>query len=215
MSTIMFSDVRGVLNDLNEKLAGEKANETLEGLKKFLRGENPFETVTTTAKWEVREGVIYVTLPASEGITGPQWIKRLKKKDLRVSEYAEGLLKSKDFKPTTGVVHKLAILSGKTFSDSERITRTIRAEGKKRGWDELNPEAICILRENFSDKELEAMGFYWIVGIHEPIEVGGDPHFLVAARHDDGSWLGATWADPGYGWRGSSAFAWSLPQVST
>ena len=42
MSKIMFPEARGVLNDINEKLAGSNSSETLEGLKKFLRGENPF-----------------------------------------------------------------------------------------------------------------------------------------------------------------------------
>jgi hypothetical protein len=114
-----------------------------------------------------------------------------------------------------GIVHELAILPAKFFPDSERITRTIRAEGKKRGWNELNPEVICILRENFSDDDLEKMGLWYIVGIHEPIEVDGNPHFLDAYRHDGGRWLGANWAFPLGSWRDNGAFAWSLPQVKS
>ncbi|MEK7607572.1 MAG: hypothetical protein AAB484_01415 [Patescibacteria group bacterium] len=199
-------------------LDGKRDPELIASIFQKIVDENSFETVAatpTTAKWEVRDGVIYVTLPASDGTTGQGWIKRLKSKGFRLSEYAEGLLQSSDFKPTTGIVHRLAILSAKFWSDSERITRTIRAEGKKRKWNELNPEAICILRENFSDEDLEKMGFWYIVGIHEPIEVYGGPHFLYAYRRDDGRWLLTYWAYPDHYWQDGSAFAWSLPQVQS
>jgi hypothetical protein len=169
-------------------------------------------TVATGDTWEVRDGVIYVTLPASEGVTGPQWINRLNDKGYHLSDDAIGLLESKDFKRTTGVVHKLAILTAKFWSDSERYTRTIRPEGQGRKWIELNPEAICILRESFSDEDLEKMGFLWIVGVHEPIEVRGSPRWLRVGRSDDGGWLGTGWARPDDFWHVDGAFAWSLSQ---
>jgi hypothetical protein len=160
-------------------------------------------------------GVTYATLPASDGTTGPGWIKRLKSKGFLVGYYAQGLLKSKDFKPTTGVVYKLAILPGTFFSSSERITRNIRPEGQKRKWQEFNPEAICILRENFSDEELEKMGFQYIVGIHEPVQIHGGRYFLCAGRVGDGRWLDTRWADPEHQWGDGGAFAWPLLQVQS
>jgi len=208
MSTITFSEAAGTLVDLNQKLGSENGGQILAGLKRYLRGENPFEVAT----WESRDGLIYITLPPSDGTTGPGWIERLKAKGFRLSENAVAVLKSKAFKPTTGIVHRLVVLPAKFFSDSERITRTIRAEGQKRGWKELNPEAVCILRESFSDEELEKMGLLWIVGVHEPVEVDGNPRFLNASRRGVGRWLVTFWARPGGGWGVSGAFAWSFSQ---
>jgi hypothetical protein len=161
-------------------------------------------------RWHIRDGVIYITLPASEGVTGPQWIERLK--GFNLSSEAIGLLKSNDFKPTTGVVHKLAILTAKFWKHEKRITRMVRSEGQNRGWHELNPEAICILRESFTDADLEQMGFWWIAGVHELIGVDGGPHFLCADRHSVSRWLSTRWARPGSGWGDDGAFAWSLSQ---
>lgn len=223
----MYSEAAGTLADLHQKLGGENGSEVLEGLKKFLRGENPFkpkvktETVSqpivagesSNSKWEVRDGVIYITLPASEGVTGPQWIKRLVEKDFQVSKHACGLLKSKYFKPTTGVVYKLAILTAKFWSDSERITRNIRAEGQTQEWVELNPEAICILRENFSDEDLEKMGFLYIVGVHELVGAIDDLPYLSISRHSSLSWLNTTHETcRAFNWGDCGAFAWSLSQ---
>lgn len=213
----MFSDVRGVLNDLNEKLAGEKASETLDGLKKFLRGENPFEmpAISTGQKWTERDNVIYFTLPATDGRTGKQWKKSLKSQGKRLSDAAEAVLDSDDFVPTTGVVYKVAAIRGTFWTDAKRLTKNIEAEGASRGWVKLQPEAVCLIREYFSDKELEAMGLWYIVGIHKPVEVDGRPHFLSARRIGDGRWLDALWAYPDGYWFYDSAFAWSLPQVQS
>lgn len=156
-------------------------------------------------------GVLYITsLPPSPGLTGPEWINRLMLKDFRLTEDATSLLLSKDFRPTTGVSYNLAILPATFFSDDRRRTRFIREEGQDRRWKELNPEAICILREYFSDDDLLALGFQWIVGIHAPIEFGFDQHLLATERLGAGRWLNAPCARPGTGWRPYGAFAWSL-----
>lgn len=39
----MFSEAAGALADLHQKLGSESGSEVLEGLKKYLRGQNPFE----------------------------------------------------------------------------------------------------------------------------------------------------------------------------
>ncbi len=213
MSNLTFSDVRGVLNDLNEKLAGEKANETLDGLKKFLRGENPFET--TTAKWEERDNVIYFTLPATDGRTGKQWKKSLESQGKRLSDAAKAILDSNDFVSTTGVVYKVAAIRGTFWKDAKRMTKNIEAEGTSRGWLKLQPETVCLVREYFSDDDLEKMGLWYIVGIHEPIGVLGHPLFLYAYRFGDGCWLSTGWANPDFYWGDRGAFAWSLPQVQS
>ncbi|MEI7709750.1 MAG: hypothetical protein WCI76_03485 [bacterium] len=159
-------------------------------------------------------GDLDITLPPSEGITGPQWIDDLESLDCKLSDDAKTALRSPHFRPTVpGTVHKIVALRA-TFwkKDSERKTKAVQAEGAKRKWVETHPEAVCIFRKCFSDKQLEKMGLLWIVGIHKPIEVGGGPRFLSADRRVGGRWFDADYASPDDRWRDAGAFFWSLPQ---
>jgi len=128
----------------------------LEGVQRFLCGE---VTVSEPIKrWREQDGVIYFTLPPTNGTTGPQLIDRLEKKGFRLSKWAKDVLNSKDFKPTTGVVNEIAVLKGVLFEDDDRITKKIRAEADKRKLATPNAEITCQIREMFTDEEIEAMG---------------------------------------------------------
>ncbi len=165
-------------------------------------------------KWTEENGVIRFSV-ISDGTTGEQWIARLERKGPRVSDYAKSILCSKSFKPTSGVTTEIAVLKGGIFSDNDRITKNIRKEAKKRKLSTPNAEVACLIREKFSDKELEAMGLYWIVAMHEPIEdSGGDPILLGASRDGDGSWLNADYGNPVIKWNRSDGFAFVISQVS-
>ena len=176
---ISYAEAHGTIKDINDKLAGEGASEYLEHLKAVGRGENPFPvnvvSVPGKATWESKGELIYITLPPSEGVTGPQWIERLENQDKQLSDDAKAVLNSKDFKPTApGFVHRIVALKATFWKrDSDRTTKVIQAEGVLRKWLELHPEAVCIIRECFSDKQLEKMDIFWIAGIHKPIEVDG------------------------------------------
>lgn len=214
----MFEDARGTLSDIHEKLAGEDASQYLEYLKAVGRGENPFPvnvvSVPGTATWESKGDLIYITLPPSEGVTGPQWIQYFDEQDINLSDDAETLLQSKAFQPTAlGFIHKIVALRA-TFwkKDSERTTKAIQSEGVLRKWLETHPEAVCILRKCFSDKQLEKLGLLWIVGIHKPIGFDGYLRFLFAVRSSDGRWLDADSANPDAEWGDLGAFFWSLSQ---
>ncbi len=138
-------------------------------------------TVTKT-KWTEKDGVIYFSV-TSDGTTGEQWIARLEGKGFRVVHYAKSVLRSRSFKPTSGITYEIAVLKGELFSDSDRTTKTIRKEAKNRKFSMPNAEIACLIREKFSDKELEAMGLYWIVAMHQPIkDSDGDPLLLSANR---------------------------------
>lgn len=163
--------------------------------------------------WTEKDGIIYFSV-TSDGTTGKQWIARLKSKGFRVSDYAKSVLRSKSFKPTSGI-YEIAVLKGEIFSDNERITKNIRKEAKNRKLSAPKAEVACLIREKFSDKELEAMGLYWIVAMHEPIkDSDGDPVLLSALRDDYGSWLYAFYGRPDNGWNRSDGFAFVVSQVS-
>lgn len=183
----------------------------MDGVQRFLRGE---VTISGPERaWREQDGVIYFSV-TSDGTTGEGWIKRLKGKNFRLSDYAKQLLRSDDFKPTDGVTYEIVVLKGMLFEDNDRITKKIRAEVERRGFTTPNAEVACLIREKFIDEELEAMGLWWIVTMHEPIkDSGGGPGLLGADRVADGGWLGADCGNPDGGWRREGGFAFVVSQV--
>jgi hypothetical protein len=166
------------------------------------------------SKWIEKDSVIRFSV-TSDGTTGEEWIARLESKGFRVGDYAKSVLRSKDFKPTNGIIYEIAVLKGELFSDSDRITKTIRKEAKNRKLSTPNAEVACLIREKFSDKELEAMGLYWIVAMHEPIkDSDGDPELLDASRSGNGSWLSTSYGLPDLEWFRGNGFAFVVSQVS-
>lgn len=197
----------GTMEAVVNKLGG------IEGVDRFLRGE--LTVSEPTRSWREQDGVIYFSV-TSDGTTGPQWIERLEKKDFRVSDWAKSVFRSPDFKPTDGVTYEIAVLKGMLFGDSDRITKKIRAEADKRKLTKPNAEVACLIREKFTDEELEVVGLWWIVVMHEPIkDSDGDPRLLDVGRSGDGRWLGVYYGKPDDGWNRGNGFAFVVSQVGT
>ncbi|MEI6396980.1 MAG: hypothetical protein WCO48_02835 [Candidatus Taylorbacteria bacterium] len=201
----------GTIEAVFNKLGG------IDGAERFIRGE---VVISEPAKrWREQDGAIYFTLPVTEGLTGPQWIERLEKKNLRVGDWAKDVLGKTAFKPTTGVVREIAVLKGMLFEDNNRTTKGIRAAGDKRKLkhgkaSEMNAEIACQIREMFTDKEIEDMGLIWIVVMHDLIkDSDGDLNLLDADRDDDGRWLDAYYDGPDDRFRRESGFAFVVSQV--
>lgn len=166
------------------------------------------------SKWTEKDSVIRFSV-TSDGTTGEEWIARLESKGFRVRDYVKRVLHSKDFKPTNGIIYEIAVLKGELFSDNDRVTKTIRKEAKNRKLSTPNAEVACLIREKFSDKELEAMGLYWIVAMHEPIkDSNGGPLLLYAFRIDNGSWLSTYYDLPDSEWSLGYGFAFVVSHVS-
>lgn len=197
----------GQLNAIVKKLGG------YDMALRFLRDEL---TISEPARsWNEQDGVIYFSI-TSEGTTGEDWITRLESKGFRVGDYAKQVLRSPDLKPTKGVTTEVAVLKGMLFEDQSRITKSIRAEADKRKLGKPNAELACLIREKFTDKEIEAMGLWYIVVMHEPInDSHGDPNLLDALRIDVGRWLGACSDRPDVRWRRGNGFAFAVSQVSS
>ena len=189
------------------KLGGEDAAE------RFLRDE--LSVSEPTRQWREADGVIYFSV-MSDGTTGEQWIARLESKNLRVGDYAKQVLRHEDFKPTSGVLTEVAVLKGMLFEDSDRITSKIRAAADKRTLQKPNAEIACLIREKFTDKEIEEMGLWYIIAMHEPInDSDGGPRLLGADRVPDGRWLDACNDGPDDRWSRSIGFAFAVSQVSS
>ncbi|KKS64141.1 MAG: hypothetical protein UV34_C0049G0004 [Parcubacteria group bacterium GW2011_GWB1_42_6] len=202
---------RGQLDAALMKIGQDAGMGTADGIRAFLSGELVISRPSYS--WRGQDGMIYLSV-TSDGATGAQWIKRLKKKGFRIGDYAKQVLCSPDFKPTSGVTYEIAVLKGMLFEDNNRITLKIRAEAEKRGWTKPNAEITCLIREKFSDEEMESMGLWRIVVMHEPIkDSDGVPILLGAYRGGDGQWLYACCDNPGGRWDRDYGFAFVASQV--
>ena len=164
-------------------------------------------------RWHEEGDVIYLSV-TSNGMTGPQWIEHLEKLGFHLSAYAKSVLHSPNFKPTNGVKYEVAILKGTLFKDEDRVTKKIRTDAIGRKLEKPNAELACLIRENFSDEEIEAMGLWWIIVMHEPIEDSdGLLRLLGASRDGNGRWLNAYYDNPDFGWSRDIGFAFVVSQV--
>lgn len=172
--------------------------------------DNLSECLVPPPKWREEDGVIYFSV-TSDGTTGEDWIKRLESKGFRVGDYARQVLCSPDFKPTSGVTTEVAVLKGMLFEDSNRITKKIHKEANKRKLGKPEPELAYLIRLQFTDEEIEQMGLWHIVAMHEPINDSDDgPDLLYAGRSGGGRWLGAFDDGPGLGWGRDNGFAFAV-----
>lgn len=165
--------------------------------------------------WQEQGGVVYLKV-TSDGTTGPEWVKRLDKKGFRVGDYAKTVLLSEEFKPTRGVATEIIIIKGTAYNDFDRSTYNIRDIAKRGMLKTPNMEVACLIRENFSDADIKAMGLIWIVVMHEPIKDSGRDQILLGLdRDDDGHWLRTYCGMYGRRWNSGYGFAFVVSTVGS
>lgn len=191
------------------KLIKKQAGE--DGPERFLRGE--LTIAEPIRPWTEKDGVIYFSV-TSNGLTGHEWIAHFEKKGDRIGDYAKQVLCSSDFVSTNGVTYQVAVLKGMSFGDKDRITTKIRTEAANRQLSKPHAEIACLIRDKFTDAEIEAMGLIWITTMHELIKLsGGDPGLLGVDRDGRGRWLRTCCDDPGSWWHREDGFAFVVSQV--
>ncbi len=147
-------------------------------------------------QWTEQDDMIRFSV-TSDGTTGENWISRLESKGFRIGDYAKQVLHSRNFRPTNGVRVEVVVLKGDLFSDNDRIIRKIRFEADKRKLVKPNAEVACLIREKFTDEEIEAMDLWWLDVMHEPIkDSDGNPGLLYVGRDGSGRWLSACYDNP-------------------
>jgi hypothetical protein len=94
------------------------------------------------------------------------------------------------------------------------ITKNIHAEADRRVLIKPNAEVACLIRESFSDEDIEAMGLWWIMVMHEPIKDStSDPGLLGATREFGGRCLGVyCGGGPDSAWHPAHGFAFVVSQ---
>ncbi len=194
----------GQLNAIVKKLGGHDM------ALRFLRDELSVSELILTRPWREEDGVIYFSV-TSDGMTGEDWITRLEGKGFRMGDYAKQVLRSPGFKPTNGVTTEVAVLKGMILEENDRTTKKIRAEAARRTLVKPSAELACLIREKFTDKEIEAMGLWRIVAMHEPINDSDDDLDLLRADlSDDCRWLGAYYGRPDSRLDRGSGFAFAV-----
>jgi hypothetical protein len=165
-------------------------------------------------QWRKIRGVIHFSV-TSDGETGEGWVTRLRKKNILLSECAVTMLRDTAFQPTSGVTTEIVVLRGSFFMDHERNTNNIREEGKRRHLLTPNAEVACLIREKFTNKELEEMGLLWVVVMHEPIkDEYSDPRLLASINFYGDPWLDAAPGELARKWNGHDGFVFALPQAN-
>lgn len=120
-------------------------------------------------KWTEKNGVIRFSV-ISDGTTGKQWISRLERKGFDLCDSSKKILRSKSFQPTSGEITQIAVLKSEIFNWSTPTSENIYKEAKERKFSLPNSEVACLIREKFSNKELEDMGLSAITPMHNPID---------------------------------------------
>jgi hypothetical protein len=164
--------------------------------------------------WREENGIIYFTI-TSDGTTGPEWEKWFVENGYDLWSEVSFILKSPAFIPTpTGTTTTIAVLKGALFEDRDRITKKIRVEADTKKFIKLNIEAACLIRRNFSDDEIKAMGLWGIVIMHEPTnDSDGDPDLLVINRYVSRRGLVTFCGRPDEWWRREDGFAFAVLPV--
>lgn len=132
--------------------------------------------------WREQDGIIYFSV-TSKGMTGKEWIKHFEKKHLKIGYVAECALLSEAFKPNMGVTTEVIILKGMLFQTEWISIKKIRAFAAKRKLTEPNLEVGCLIRDTFSDEDIEAFGLTEIVTMHKRINDSAcNSHLLSICR---------------------------------
>lgn len=170
------------------------------------------------AKLSLEKGHFYF-LVVGAGLPSAKWPERLKSGGYELSKWGADILSKPDYdkkhRLKYGKVYKLGIVLGaKIATDQERSTAKLKALGcqeiSPQAVDELKAEFALLIREKFTNAELEEMGLWYIAVLHEPIvDSGGNPDVLYSYRYD-GSCVGASYDGPGGQWDGLGAFAFPV-----
>ncbi len=139
--------------------------------------------------WYEQDGVIYFSV-FSDGIMGGNLIRSLEYQGYRLGDEAKVIIRSTNFRPVLGTVTNVAVIKGSNFEELGRNTSKVRAFAAQRKFQTIDTEVISLIRQMFTDSHLSDMGLLWMVGMHEPVEVYGEPRLLGLHRVEGSDYRG-------------------------
>lgn len=178
-------------------------------IKALLEHRNPFE------KPAVERVSFTVT---GLGLTANEWKKRLESGGHKLSDFAKDILAKPDYdqhhRLEAGKEYKMVLVYGKEIrKDQQRTTANLKAlacrELGEQAVQGLKGELALLIREKFTNAELEVMGLWYIAVLHDPIiDSDGYPGVLsVSRRGGCESWVGADCGHSVGSWDDCGAFA--------
>jgi hypothetical protein len=206
-----------IIADVANRLNSEKGAEWEKLLKQVVKTGLPTAKPEVVTEFERNEhGHIVLTI-TGRALSGAEEIERLVSAGYRVGDYAKQCLTStkgdgydRNHLLEDGREYKVVLVPHKEIErDSDRTTANLRKLGEKYGYGKPLAGSTPRIRESVSDKQMEEMGIWYIVVLHDPIkDADGDPELLGADRNGDGRWLHGCWDRPGSQWgvEGASAF---------
>jgi hypothetical protein len=165
--------------------------------------------IVAKAKWWEEDGVIRFSI-TTPGRTDQEWIDHFEAQGKKIWPVARQVL-GKALVATNGVVREFAVMKGDSFTNRDRKTLNIRKLAGEKKWLTPTVEDACLIRNNFSDKEIGEMGLWWILTMHEPVDADDHSPFLGTGRDDGDSSLLASYGNPDYEWGRGLGFAFVLP----
>jgi len=111
----------------------------------------------------------------SDGFTGKELIKDLKKNGFTISNYTLPIINSCDFNQEAGNLYKLVIIKGNeipldTNKAAYQNIEKIRKFAESKGYTSPPIEVAPLLRKKISNEEMKKMGFNNLIIMHDPIK---------------------------------------------
>ncbi len=162
-------------------------------------------------KWRDEGGTIRCSV-LSQGMTGEKWIEYFENRGGFFCNETKKVLLSPRFTPTLGVQTELAIFKSALLPPNERYTLSANEMGHMKGLVTPRIEVTFLLREKFSNKELEEMGLWWIAIMHAPVRSFKESLIsLCVDRYGDKEWISAHGAKDYDSWNSEGGFAYKIP----
>lgn len=147
-------------------------------------------------------------LLTSSGLSPEQWKRHLEARGLRIGDRACAVLFGAHEMPTFGKSYHVVVCFNTKLSPQDRTTADIRNHAKIMRWETPHWEVACLIRDAFTDQQLEEMGLWYVAALHEPInDSEGNPYLLSSRRDDVGHRVSAQHGSPDSPWFGHGGFA--------
>lgn len=194
---LLPEEALGTQFDLLQKLTGSSGDRWLEGLKKMLRGEQPWRippifTITVKARKQSAEAYI-------------QDLEN--RKGRSISERIKQQLRFHSFDVEKDTTYTFAVVFGSEFTDAKRTTENILAVARKRGYSSPPIQAALYVWERFSARTIQQAGLVGLYIMHQfPDSFGGYWLPAIGKRDADFWWLGCEYGESDVQFEAEDAF---------